>query len=215
MRSRADKPSESDESAASLPPGKRRQILDGARQIFLEVGYERACMDHIAARAEVSKATVYHHFRDKQRLFVACALEKSRELRERLAALLEAPSGDVERDLGQFGETFLRALLSHDSLALRRVILAEAPRFPELGKALLEDGPLATRARLAEYLRSRAAAGALRIEDPRLAAFQFVSLCQGDLVLYAEFGVMTTPPEERIRAAVRGAVRTFLRAYRV
>lgn len=171
-------------------------------------------MDHIAARAEVSKATVYHHFRDKERLFVACALEQSREMRERLAALLAAPSGDVERDLQQFGETLLRSLVSRDSLALRRVILAEAPRFPELGKALLEDGALATRARLAEYLESRAGAGVLRIEDPHLAASQFVALCKGDLFLYAEFGVMTSPPEERIRESVRGAVRTFLGAYR-
>ncbi len=214
MGSSSHKPLKSDESGTSPPQGKRRQILDGARQIFLEAGYERACMDHIAARAEVSKATVYHHFQDKQRLFVACALEKSRELRERLAAMLEAPSGDVERDLQQFGETFLRSRLSRDALALRRVILAEAPRFPELGKALLEDGPLATRARLAEYLQSRAAAGALRIEDPRLAAFQFIALCQGDLFIRAEFGVVTDPPEERVREAVRGAVRTFLRAYR-
>ncbi len=202
------------EPTSPAPPAKQRQILDGARLVFLEVGFERACMDVIAARAEVSKATVYHHFRDKQHLFVACALEKSREMRDRLAALLRAPSGDVEQDLRQLGEALLRFLVSRDALALRRMILAESQRFPELGKAILEDGAFATRARVAANHATRAAAGELRIEDPRLAAFQFVALCQGDLYLEVEFGVVPDPPEERIRESVRGAVRTFLRAYR-
>jgi AcrR family transcriptional regulator len=200
-------------SSSSLPPAKQRQILDGARQVFLEVGFERACMDHIAARAEVSKATIYNHFHDKKELFVACAREQARAFRERLAALLQAPSGDPEQDLQQFGETLLHFLVSREALALRRMILADTPRFPELGQALLEDGALSTRHRLAEYLRARTHAGTLRVEDARLAAFQFIALCQGDLYLYVEFGVVPDPGEDRIREAARGAVRTFLRAY--
>lgn len=196
-----------------LPPAKQRQILDGARRVFLEVGFERACMDHIAARAEVSKATIYNHFHDKKDLFIACVLEQARGMRERLVALLASPSGDVEADLQQFGEALLAFLVSRDALALRRMILADMARFPELGKALLEDGALVTRARLSEYLEAQAQAGALRLDDPRLAAFQFISLCQSDLYLLVEFGAVVDPPPERILDAVRGAVRTFLRAY--
>jgi AcrR family transcriptional regulator len=195
-------------------PAKQRQILAGARQVFLEVGFERACMDIIAARAEVSKATIYNHFEDKKDLFVACVLEQAREMRAQLTAALQEPSGDVEHDLLRFGETLLRFLVEPEMLALRRMIIADAPRFPELGRALLENGALSTRARLAEYLVERAAAGALRVEDARVAAAQFLALCQGDLYPYLEFGVISEAPDERIRETVRGAVRTFLRAYR-
>ncbi|HVI96538.1 MAG TPA: helix-turn-helix domain-containing protein, partial [Anaeromyxobacter sp.] len=62
-------------------PAKRRQILDGARLVFGELGYERASVDLIAARAGVSKATVYNHFADKQALFVAAVVEECEALR--------------------------------------------------------------------------------------------------------------------------------------
>jgi len=161
-----DKPLNAQGNTGDLPPAKQRQILDGARQVFLEVGFERACMDHIAARAEVSKATIYNHF-----------------------------------------------LTTRDALALRRIILADTQRFPELGQALYDEGPLAMRHRLAAYLQEQADAGALRLEDAKLAAHQFILLCQGDLYLPVEYGILRDPPEERIRDTVRTAVRTFLRAY--
>jgi AcrR family transcriptional regulator len=200
-------------NTGSLSPAKQRQILDGARQVFLEVGFERACMDHIAARAEVSKATIYNHFHDKKELFLACIREHTREKREALAALLGSPSGDVEKDLQRFGETLMRFLTTPDALALRRIVLADAQRFPELGRALFDEGPLAMRHRLAAYLQEQIDAGALQLEDVNLAAHQFILLCQGDLYLPVEYGILRDPPEERIRETVRCAVRTFLRAY--
>jgi AcrR family transcriptional regulator len=208
-----DKPLKAQGNTGGLPPAKQRQILDGARQVFLEVGFERACMDHIAARAEVSKATIYNHFHDKKELFLACIREYTREKREAVAAQLGSPSGDVEQHLQRFGETLLRFLTTDDALALRRIILADTPRFPELGQALYDEGPLAMRHRLAAYLQEQADAGALRLEDARLAAYQFILLCQGDLYLPVEYGILRDPPEERVRDTVRGAVRTFLRAY--
>lgn len=209
-----DKPAKTLAPSGPLPPAKQRQILDGARQVFLEVGFERACMDHIAARAEVSKATVYNHFHDKKELFLACIREHTRVKHEALAALLGSPSGDVEGDLQRFGETLMGFLTTRDGLALRRIILADISRFPELGQVLFEEGPLALRHRLAAYLQEQAGAGALRLEDAQLAAYQFILLCQGDLYLPVEFGMVRDPPAERIRETVRGAVRTFLRAYR-
>ena len=208
-----DKPSKSLSQSGTLPPAKQRQILDGARQVFLDVGFERACMDHIAARAEVSKATIYNHFHDKKELFLACIRQQTREKREALAALLGSPSGDVEQDLQRFGEALMRLLTTRDTLALRRIILADTQRFPELGQALYDEGPLAMRHRLAAYLQEQADAGTLRLEDAKLAAHQFMLLCQGDLYLPVEYGVVRDPPDERIRETVHGAVRTFLSAY--
>jgi AcrR family transcriptional regulator len=202
-------PARAPRPSGPLPPAKQRQILDGARQVFLEVGFERACMDNIAARADVSKATIYNHFDDKKDLFIACVLEQARGMRERLVALLQSPSGDAEQDLQQYGEALLTYLVSRDALALRRMILAEAARFPELGRALLEHSAFVTRARLSEYLQARARAGALCLDDPHLAAFQFIALCQSDLYLMVEYGAVVDPPPERIREAARGAARTF------
>jgi len=159
------------------------------------------------------RATIYNHFHDKKELFLACIREHTREKREALAALLGSPSGDVEQHLQRFGETLLRFLTTRDALALRRIILADTQRFPELGQALYDEGPLAMRHRLAAYLQEQADAGALRLEDAKLAAHQFILLCQGDLYLPVEYGILRDPPEERVRDTVRGAVRTFLRAY--
>jgi AcrR family transcriptional regulator len=201
------------QNSASLSSAKQRQILDGARQVFLEVGFERACMDQVAARAEVSKATIYNHLHDKKELFLAALREHTREKRDALAALLGSPSGNVERDLQRFGETLLSFLVTRDALALRRIILADVQRFPELGQALYDEGPLAMRHRLATYFQEQVLAGALQLDDAELAAHQFILLCQGRRLSSIEYGILRDPPEERIRAVVRAAVNTFLRAY--
>ncbi|HZZ86267.1 MAG TPA: TetR/AcrR family transcriptional regulator [Anaeromyxobacteraceae bacterium] len=199
---------------AALSLAKQQQILDGARTLFLEVGYERACLDVVASRAGVSKATIYSHFHDKKALFVACSREQSAAMREGVLALLDASTGDLERDLLQIGVTLMRYVLSREAIALRRVIVAEAARFPELGKALWEDGACSMRTRFAEYLQRRAEAGALRIDDLAAAAGQFLALCRGELYIQTELGITQEPTDEQIQQTVRGAVSTFLRAYR-
>ena len=69
--------------SADLSPAKREQILEGARQAFTEHGYERASVDLVAARAGVSKATVYNHFEDKRALFTAALLDVTAQVRRR------------------------------------------------------------------------------------------------------------------------------------
>ncbi len=72
-----------------MVPAKRRQILSGARQVFGELGFERASVDLIAARAGVSKATVYNHFEDKKALFVAAVVQEADEMRARFRGCLD------------------------------------------------------------------------------------------------------------------------------
>lgn len=199
---------------AALSRAKQQQILEGAQVLFLEVGYERACLDVVASRAGVSKATIYSHFQDKKALFVACASAQSASMREDVLKLLQASSGDLERDLLQIGETAMRYVLSRPAIALRRVIVGEASRFPELGQALWEDGACSMRASFAEFLRRWADAGVLGIDDLSSAAGQFFALCRGELYFQVELGVVPEPSDEQIRQTVRGAVDVFLRAYR-
>ncbi len=199
--------------AASVP-AKRRQILDGARRVFAELGFERASVDLIAARAGVSKATIYKHYEDKKALFVACVAQDAEELRAGLRACTGDPTGDVEQTLQVVGEKMMRLFLSPGVLAFYRHVTAEAANLPGLGQTLFERGPGVIQATIAAYLERWKRSGALRIVDARAAAVQFVALCQGDLVTRARFGILGRRVDEQVRETVARAVRTFVRAHR-
>lgn len=192
---------------------KRLQILAGARDAFTEHGFERATVDDIAARAGVSKATVYNHFQDKRALFIAAFDDAADRLRGELKAVLAEPSSDLQRTLQRAGERIVSIFVSPVALALHRNISSELARFPELGPALYERGPHLTYQQVAAFLAGWAGRGLLRLEDPYVAAVHFVMLCESDLVTRVRLGVTDATPE-RIASSVRRGVDTFLRAYR-
>jgi TetR/AcrR family transcriptional repressor of mexJK operon len=200
-------------TASSSASPKRSQILAGARRVFNELGFERASVDLIASRAGVSKATVYNHFTDKKALFVACFVEEADAMRAELRACMREPAGDVDSTLQLVGEKVLRVLLSPAVACLYRNTMAEAARFPDVGQMIFEHGPAVIYEAVGASLERWDRAGALRIDDPRSAAVQFVTLCQGDLVVRARLGILGTPTREEIRGTVERAVRTFVRAY--
>lgn len=202
------------ERQPDLSPVKREQILSGARALFREVGYERASVDAIAARAGVSKATLYNHFRSKEALFVSSFGAETEVVREKFLSLLETPSGDIEKDLRQIGEQLIRLACSPSYVCRSRIVAAEAVRFPELGRALYESGIEVGRERLARFFAAAAAMQILEVQDPHDAAVDFSSLCLGDLSKKLDLGVIVEVSEEAIARNVHRAVRTFLRAYR-
>ncbi len=199
-------------SGAPLP--KREQVLAGARQVFGELGFERASVDLIAARAGVSKATIYSHFGDKKSLFVAAVVAECEELGSGLAPCRERPAGDVEEALARLGERIMTIFLTPTIARLYRQATAESERIPEIGRMVFERGTSAVIEAIALQLERWAASGDLRIADLRGAALDFFALCQGDLTARARLGVLEYPVEERIRETVRRAVRTFVRAHR-
>lgn len=194
---------------------KRRQILAGAREVFGEMGFERASVDQVAARAGVSKATVYNHFLDKKTLFVACFSEEADELRDALRCKLlrSEPDGEIGPALQAVGEHLMSLFLAPAIVALYRNTSAEVERFPELGALLFERGPAAMHAAVAEYLRRWQDIGALHLPDVHAAAVQFVLLCKGDLAVRSQFGVLPDPLEPAIVTTVQRAVAVFLAAY--
>jgi len=199
---------------AEVVPAKRRQILAGARQVFGELGYERASVDVIAARAGVSKATVYNHFHDKQALFVAAVTEECDGMRAGLARCLERPAGGVEEGLRIIGEKVMAVSLSPALAGLYRQAVAEVARLPEIGRTVFERGPLAIQDAVASHLARWGGAGVLRIDDARSAAVVFVALCQGDLSVRARLGVLEGATGDAVHRNVERAVRIFLAAYR-
>jgi AcrR family transcriptional regulator len=200
---------------ASTGEAKRRQILSGARHAFRELGFERASVDVIALGAGVSKATVYSHFGDKKRLFVACVLEEADAMRADLGACLASCSGgDVEEVLQAIGERIMEVVLSPAVASLYRQVIAEAGRFPEIGRMVFEGGARMLQAAVAAQLQRWDERGVLRVPDARTAAIQFLALCQGDLAVQSRLAVLAHPADAQIRETVRAAVQTFVRAYR-
>lgn len=195
-------------------PAKRQQIVAGARQVFTELGFERASVDLIAARAGVSKATIYNHYDDKKALFVACVAQDAEHLSAVLRECLGEPAGDVRQALQVVGEKTMRVFLSPPIVALYRHIIAEAGRFPDLGRIIFDRGPNVIHGAIASHLERWDRSGALRIDDARTAAVQFLALCQGDLVSRARLAVLEYPVDDEVRETVKRAVRTFVRAYR-
>ena len=122
---------------------KRRAILEAATETFLRKGYLGTTMDEIAASAAVSKQTVYKHFADKESLFteiVTGAVDAvSDPHHEDVLGL--ADTGGVEADLRALAERQLERVMQPRLLALRRLVIGEAGRFPELGRAYYERGP--------------------------------------------------------------------------
>ncbi len=198
--------------SSGLLPAKRRQILAGARQTFGELGFERASVDLVAARAGVSKATLYNHFDDKKALFIACFSEEVEEMRARVRTCLGEPGTGLVGALERAGQGLVYLAISPAVVRLYRSTVAETGRFPELGQTLFERGPRAIQDALAAFLSVWHERGDLRVDDPRTAAIQFSFLCQGDLTLRAQLGL--EPTQEDVRSSVARGVHTFLRAYR-
>ena len=195
---------------------KRQSILEAAIDAFLANGYSRTSMDEIARLARVSKQTVYMHFGDKDRLLteiVMSVLTTVGESVDREIAPLGA-STNLEADLRRHARRQLSAVLQPQPMRLRRLVIAEAVTFPELGKAFYENGPGRTLVEYAEAFAELGERGLLDVADPTRAASDFNWLVMSDPLNRAMLLGDDGPPVEASvdRWATR-AVRTFLRAY--
>lgn len=200
---------------AGADPDKRHQILEGAHAVFTARGFDASSMADIAAAANVSKGTLYVYFEDKEHLFVAL-IEREREKQKQgiYEALADIP--DLAQALSRFGERLVRLITGGFALSAQRIVLGVAERMPELGREFYERGPMQGTRRLAAFLQRRAELGELSIEDPALAASQFIDLCQSTLTRPRLFNAVPTPPDdEEIARVVGSAVAMFLAQYAV
>lgn len=197
---------------------KRRAILDAATATFLSNGYLGASMDEIAARAGVSKTTVYNHFEDKEALFSAIVRarvdEASDAVHDEIVGL--ASTHDAETDLRELARRQLERVMQPHIMALRRLVIGEAERFPELGRLFYDHGAGRTIDALAGTFARLAERGLLRVEDPFVAATHFNWLIMSmpiNRVMLA--GWDQRPRRSETRRVIDDGVRTFLAAYGV
>jgi AcrR family transcriptional regulator len=191
---------------------KRRQILDGARKVFMDLGFDGASMNEIARSAGVSKGTLYVYFADKSRLFEAIVEDEALE-KSKIEYNLD-PKRDVETTLSEFGRTYIGSICRPGGGSSIRTVMAIAERMPEVGRQFYENVLAKTINRLAEYLQAHVRANDLAIDDCGLAAAQFLQMCQATLFLPFVFQAEPAPSAERIARVVDSATRMFLATYR-
>jgi AcrR family transcriptional regulator len=200
-------PGEEEESA------KRRQIVEGARAVFLAQGFDAASMNDIARAAGVSKGTLYVYFKHKEQLFEAI-VEQECEAQAEGIFELDADDHDVEAVLKRLGSAYVKFLCRPEKASAIRTVIAIAERMPELGRKFYDSGPARGIAKLAGYIAAQVEAGVLVVEDCEIAAAQLMEACQAMLFKSMVFNFASAPSQEQIERVVRIAVRTFLAAYR-
>jgi AcrR family transcriptional regulator len=192
---------------------KRRQILDGARKVFMDLGFDGASMNEIARSAGVSKGTLYVYFADKNRLFEAIVEDEA--LAQGKVPFNFVSNRDPEITLREFGQTYMALLCRPGGGSWIRTVMAIAERMPDVGRRYYANVLEKIIDGLAEYLKARVASGDLAIDDCQLAASQFMEVCKATLFLPFVFQAAPAPSAERIAQVVDSATRMFLAAYRV
>lgn len=194
---------------------KRRAILEAATAAFLRNGYLGTSMDEIAADAGVSKQTVYRQFADKEALFTEIVLGTIDQVGEPFFAGIEHldDSGDLEGELRRIARQLVGVAGDPQLLQLRRLVIGEAGRFPELGRRYYERGPGRSSEGLATRFRRLAEKGLLRVDDADLAAQHFNWLILSIPLNRAMFSVEADFTDAELRRYADEAVRVFLAAY--
>ncbi|WP_426419948.1 TetR/AcrR family transcriptional regulator [Bradyrhizobium genosp. A] len=203
------------EQLHSLPDedsSKRRQILAGARKVFMDLGFDGASMGEIARAAGVSKGTLYVYFADKSALFEAILEEEA--LQHGQVVFNFDPARDAETTLRDFGAAYLHLLCRPGGGSAIRTVMAIAERMPDVGRRYYFRVLDKTISRLSEYLKAHVAPGDLAIDDCDLAASQFMELCKASLFLPLVFQAAPPPSEQRMMEVIDSATWMFLAAYK-
>jgi AcrR family transcriptional regulator len=204
-------------SQTATSPRKGRkydQVLQGARDVFMAHGFEGASVDDIARAAGVSKATLYSYFPDKRLLFMEVARHGCAHQADTAQDFCSA-SCDPQTVLRAAGHHILSVVLSEFGVKMFRICVAEADRFPDLGRWFYESGPLTIRAQLRDYLAMAVAQNQLQIDDLSLAADQFAELCRADMFLRLLFNIDAEISQAEREKVINGAIDIFLTRYGV
>lgn len=213
---------------SELPPRSQEKhlaIIEAAKELFLETGFGPTSMDAVAERAGVSKRTVYSHFESKEALFgsimtqmcatLGGAIQAQVDLMMAKAEQATGPDPDMPELLQVLGARFLTLITDPVDVALFRIIIGEASRFPQLGQAFFETGPKRLTEQLAVYFERQHNLGTLAIDDPCQAAWQFLAMVKDPIHLKLLIGLIDTPSETELKEIAAKGVDRFLKIYSV
>lgn len=197
---------------------KRERIHKAAQAVFMECGFEAASMDMIAAAAGVSKPTLYRYYQNKEALFIAVieSLALHHLFENALQTLRDMPmdSAEVlEQTLTVWAQMMIKNVMQPVYLGLMRLLIAELPRFPQLGSLFTQAVPQQGMTLLSALFESARSHGVIAVDDLELA----VRLLVGPLLIYifvdglfVADGAPRVPPPERIAAHVRLFLRSIV-----
>ncbi|MEO8460770.1 MAG: TetR/AcrR family transcriptional regulator [Dokdonella sp.] len=193
-------------------PEKRAAILDAAKQLFPEQGFEGTSMDAIAAAAGVSKLTVYSHFNDKESLYMEALRERCSQ--QMPAQLFSVDSNaSLRSQLENIARAFFALVTSTEALSLHRLLSSGNTGAPKLAQMFWEAGPKIVQSEFSNFLRESVALGRLDVPDVDRAASQFFSLVKGDLHARRLCGCGESFTQREIDEHLRATVDMFERAY--
>jgi TetR/AcrR family transcriptional regulator, mexJK operon transcriptional repressor len=197
-----------DGSGSHRSEARRRAILEAAKAVFLEKGFERASLSEIISRSGGSRSTVYEQFGGKDGLFATVMAEECADLLATLDLMTRSEGKPPREVLAHVGRRFLDMQLSPQGQAIFRLVLAESPRFPQVADTFLRVSMFPIRDRLRQYLDSLKAAGRVTVADTALAASLFLSMVSAE----APFHLACRAPfsSDTLEIQIQTAVEIFL-----
>jgi TetR/AcrR family transcriptional repressor of mexJK operon len=180
-----------------------------ASELFLAKGYDGVSLDEIIAAVGGSKTTIYSYFEGKEGVFVAAVSALCDEI---LAKLLrtKAFSMPLREALQAIGHAYLDAVLSPRAVALQRLVIGEAHRFPEVGRIWFESGPAQTYRLLTDFFEERRRTGEIASVDPHKTAVLFHDMLTYEIHQQVLLGIMAKPKRAVLSDKVRSAIDVLL-----
>lgn len=183
-----------------------------AREVFLAQGYEGASVDLIAAKANVSKATLYAYFESKETLFREMQSDYLADQEAQITAI-EQSNFDTVDGLHRIAEVVMAAWAQPGALQFSRMVMGEAARYPQLGRIFVETGVYRLQAVLERVFRGLTASGELDIPDPRLAAELFIGMTRSPLQMRSLHALGEPPTAAEMAEIGAAAARMIVAAF--
>lgn len=181
---------------ARIALSRREEILAAAARLFLEEGYGAASMNRLIARTGGSKATIYALFGNKERLFAAVVGNIVDETEDFISAA-EVESLSLRDGLAAIGQKLIETATSSRHIALARLVIAESPRFPEVGRIYHQRTSARFTRLIADFISSHT--GAVAAARPTELAEMFTGMLLHHL-LFERFCETQAPASpERLR----------------
>jgi TetR/AcrR family transcriptional repressor of mexJK operon len=196
---------------------KDREIVQAATAAFVSKGYDGTSMEEIATKAGVSKQTVYKHFTDKETLFgevVQSTATQANDVIESVTTLL-SEAKFMEGGLQQLARRLITMLMDEELLKLRRLIIANADRMPQLGRSWYEKGFERMLASMASCFQKLTSRNLMQTSDPHLAASHFFGMLLWIPMNEAMFTGSNPRSKAELERHADASVEAFLVAYGV
>ena len=192
---------------------KTEEILVAAEELFLRSGFGDTSMQAVATRAGVAKATVYGNFPNKEELFAAVTKRRA-ECNKLDIDHIDLDANDTRETLVELAVAFLRDIYSREQVELFQTVVADARRFPRLGRLMLEGPFVETHGKISDYFARLFEKGELRLSDPRMAVEYFLGIVKAEKHVKLLFSQEVDISAKSIRQVAVGAVDVFLNGAR-